>query len=190
MQIPHDTSRNRLRRRAAALLLAAGACTVGGAGADAQTLSESQLRARFVLNFIRFTEWPEHTFAAPDAPLNVCVLGVADPFDGALDALQGALAGQHHIAIRGSVGAEQAGDCHLLFAPDSELRRLQSARDAIGRRAVLIVGESEAVLDRGGMIALRNVGRHLSFVVKMGAVRDTALNFSPQMLHAAAEVLP
>jgi hypothetical protein len=174
----------------AAALLAIGASTVAGVDARAQTLTETQLRARFVLNFVRFTEWPTGTFAAPDARLNVCVLGATDAFDGALAALQGAVAGQHKIEIRNGVTAEQAADCNLLFAPDSELRRLQGAREAIGKHAVLIVGESEAVLDRGGMIALRAVDRHLSFVVKLGAARDATLNFSPQMLHAAAEVLP
>lgn len=189
-QTPPNAAAGRCGRRTAAVLAALCACTLACAGAAGQTLTETQLRARFVLNFVRFTEWPERTFSAPDAPLNVCVLGAVDAFDGTLAALQGALAGQHKIEIHNGVSAEQAIDCHLLFVPDSELRRLQGARDSIGRRAVLIVGESEAVLDRGGMIALRTVDRHLSFVVKMGAARETALNFSPQMLHAAAEVLP
>jgi hypothetical protein len=159
---------------------------------QAQTpgLSEAQLRARFLLNFVRFTEWPDRTFASPDAPLHVCVLGSTDAFDGALAPLQGAAAGPHHIEIRSGVAPEQTADCHLLFVPDTELRRLQGAREVLGRRAVLIVGESDAVLDRGGMIALRMVDRHLGFVVKLGTARDTELNFSPQMLRAAVEVLP
>ena len=190
MHSPLNSAAKRWRRRATAVLLAVAGCAAGGARADPQSLSESQLRARFVLNFVRFTEWPEHTFAKSDAPLNVCVLGAGDAFDGALDELRGAVAGQHRIEIRNGVTSEQAAECHLLFAPDNQLRRLQAARDAIGKRSVLIVGESEAVLDRGGMIALRTVGRHLSFVVKLGAARETALNFSPQMLHSAAEVLP
>jgi hypothetical protein len=190
MQTPQLRAGPGKGRRRAAPLLAVAACLALCGGVLAQALTESQLRARFVLNFVRFTEWPERTFARPDAPLNVCVLGTVDAFDGALAALDGAQAGQHRIEIHNAVSAEQAADCHLLFAPDSELRRLQGAREAIGHRAVLIVGESEAVLDHGGMIALRTVDRHLSFVVKMGVARETALNFSPQMLHAAAEVLP
>ena len=180
------------RRTAVALVLGlagALAASVPG-GAAAQVLSEAQLRARFVLNFVRFTEWPAHTFAAADLPLAVCVLGGGEGFEGALMALNGANAGNHRIEIRNGVAPEQAADCHLLFVPDSELRRLAMARDAIGRRAVLIVGESEAALDRGAMIALRMVDRHLGFVVKVGAARSAELNFSPQMLHAATEVLP
>ena len=139
------------RRMASALVLGLGGVLAATTpiGVGAQVLTEAQLRARFVLNFVRFTEWPARTFATADLPLAVCVLGGSDAFDGALLALNGASAGGHPIEIRNGITPEEASGCHLLFIPDSELRRLAQARDAIGRRAVLIVGESEAALDRG-----------------------------------------
>jgi hypothetical protein len=159
-------------------------------GASAQALTEAQLRARFLINFLRFTEFPANAFPGAGAPLGLCVLGAGDPFEGALAEVQGATVGGHKVAVRSHVEAEQAADCQLLYVPDGELRRLAAARDAIGRHPVLIVGESEAVLDRGGMIALRDADRHLAFVVSLSPARHAALSFSPQMLHAAATVLP
>lgn len=156
---------------------------------QSQELGEGQLRARFVLNFLRFTEWPPKAFAATTAPVQMCILGLGDPFQGALNGLSGATAAGRPIVVRSSIAPEDAGACHLLYVPDSELRRVVGAREAIGTRAVLIVGESEAVLDRGGMIALRSIGRRLEFVVNLAAARRAELNFSPQMLHAAAQVL-
>jgi len=156
----------------------------------AQTLTEGQLRARFLLNFLRFTEWPSATTAASGSLLQLCVLGIGDPFDGALNDLQGATAAGHKISVRNHTGAERANECNLLYVPDNELRRMASAREAIGTRPVLIVGESEAILDRGGMIALRSVDQRLAFVVNLAPARRASLSFSPQMLHAAAEVLP
>ncbi len=157
----------------------------------AQTLTEGQLRARFLLNFLRFTEWPGATTSRPSgASLQLCVLGIGDPFDGALEELQGATAAGHKISVRTHTSAEQANECNVLYVPDNELRRMASAREAIGNRPVLIVGESEAILDRGGMIALRNVGQRLAFIVNLAPARRASLSFSPQMLHAAAEVLP
>lgn len=173
---------------ACAALLVAGLCL--GGTARAQNLSESQLRVRFLSNFLRFTEWPASTPSSESIPFTVCVLGIADPFDGALHDLQGTHANGRRIDVRSHVNAEQSGSCSLLYVPDSELPRVAGAREAIGSGAVLIVGESEAILDRGGMIALRANGRHLAFVVKLSAARHASLDFSPQMLHAAAEVLP
>lgn len=172
------------------LLLGAALLASGVHEAAAQDLSEGQLRARFLLNFLRFTEWPPGAFASTSAPVEFCVLGSGDPILGALGDLEGARAGGHAIHVRGAVAAQDSGSCQLLYVPDSELRRVVVAREAIGSRAVLIVGESEAVLDRGGMIALRTADRRLAFVVNLGAARRAALDFSPQMLHAAAEVMP
>jgi hypothetical protein len=162
----------------------------GVRGSAAQDLSEGQLRARFLLNFLRFTEWPRGTFASNTDSVEFCILGPADPFQGALGDLHGAVAGGRKVHVRGAIAAEDSGSCQLLYVPDSELRRVVAAREAIGGRAVLIVGESEAVLDRGGMIALRTTDRHLAFVVNLGAARRSELDFSPQMLRAAAQVMP
>lgn len=159
-------------------------------GVGAYVLTDAQLQARFVLNFVRFTVWPPRTFASTALPLSLCVLGGGDAYPGAFVDLNGASAGGHRIELRNIAAPEQAAGCHLLFVPDTELAHLAAAREAIGRRATLIVGESEAALDRGAMIALRLVDHHLGFVVKVGVARSCHLNFSPQMLHAAAEVIP
>jgi hypothetical protein len=175
------------RRTAAALLCALAAALP--AAASAQALTEAQLRVRFLVNFLRFTEWPAAPTLDPGAPMGLCVLGAGDPLEGALAQLQDAAVGSRKVVARSGVDPTQAGDCQLLYVPDGELHRLAAARESIGRRPVLIVGESEAVLDRGGMIALRITERHLSFVVNLAPARRVGLGFSPQMLHAAAEVL-
>jgi len=181
---------SRWTRRAAAVL----ALLVTGLFIDircqAQTLTDEQLRARFLLNFARFTDWPDRVFDSADTPLILCVLGAADSLDGTLQALEGAAAGMHRVAVRTGVTSDHVAECQMLFAPDNELGRLAPARQAIGGHAVLIVGESDAALALGAMIALRKEDRHLGFVVKVGAARDCDLKFSPQLLTAATEVLP
>lgn len=190
MKVRQNSTAWRWWHRLATALAALSLLLPAGQSARAQTLTEGQLRARFLLNFLRFTEWPGAASGAQGTPVELCVLGIGDPFDGALGELQGAMAAGRKIRVRGHTGAEQTADCDLLYVPDNELRRMAAAREAIGKRPVLIVGESEAVLDRGGMIALRNVDRRLAFVVNLGPARRASLSFAPQMLHAAAEVLP
>jgi hypothetical protein len=192
---PNDRPASLVRRwpRLAKAVLSFVVLTVGVlpcSASQAQHLSEVQLRARFLLNFLRFTEWPEGAYSTSTSALHLCVLGSGDPLEGALAEIQGTSVGGRKVSVQDHVAADQASDCHLLYVPDSELARIPSARESIGKRAVLIVGESEAVLDRGGMIALRTVDRHLAFVVKLGTARRADLEFSPQMLRAAAEVLP
>jgi ethanolamine utilization microcompartment shell protein EutS len=174
----------------AALLSVLVIALPGTAGAQAPTPADSQRRARFLLNFLRFTEWPQSAFDPGRRPLNLCVLGLADPFAGALAELHGSTASGHQITVRNNVPANQAEECHLLYVPDVELHHLSGAREAIGQRPILVVGESEAVFEHGGMIALRNLDQRLGFVVHLAPARRASLRFSPQMLNAAVEVLP
>jgi len=187
---PRCGSSHPCARRASPLLALLATGLLIAICCQAQTLTEPQLQARFLLNIARFTEWPDGALGGADDPLILCALGAAEPLDGALLALDGAAAGSHRVIVRTGVTAEQAANCQLLFVPDGELGRLPAVRDVIGRRPVLTVGESEAALAAGAMIALRKSDGHPGLVVKVGAARDCDLNFSPQLLNAAAEVLP
>lgn len=59
-------------------LLAVLLCLASGP-ARAQVSREYQLKAVFLFNFSRFTDWPPETFADPAAPLVIGILG-KDPF--------------------------------------------------------------------------------------------------------------
>lgn len=154
----------------------------------AQDLSERQLRARFLMNFVRFAEWPAGTFANPSTPLQVCAMGALDPFDGALQEFRDMKIGERPVAIKSPVAASLAAGCHVLYVPDDELVRLPVARQAIGSTPALVVGESESVLDRGGMIGLRSLDRRLGFAVNLAAARRANIKLSTQMLKLAIEV--
>jgi hypothetical protein len=43
-----------------------------------QGLSLAEVKAAFILNFIRFSEWPKNTFEEPDGPIIILVAGKGD----------------------------------------------------------------------------------------------------------------
>src|ERR1035438_10306108 len=47
---------------------------------------EYKVKAAFLLNFVKFVEWPASAFPEPDSPISICILGV-DPFGKTLDQL-------------------------------------------------------------------------------------------------------
>src|SRR5436305_844080 len=49
-----------------------------------QPSTEYAVKAAFVLNFAKFTEWPATAFSTAQSPMEVCVLG-KDPFGKILD---------------------------------------------------------------------------------------------------------
>jgi hypothetical protein len=75
-----------LRRFFCSLGLGAFAVLVAIAPAHAAELAspEYQVKAVFLFQVIQYVTWPEHTFASPDAPIEIGVLG-ENPFGSALD---------------------------------------------------------------------------------------------------------
>ena len=89
------------------LMLACGGmfclAAVHGAGAEAPTFSETQVKARLLFNFIQYVVGPEYAFTSPTAPLTSCATfvfgnGFPVPWD---------LANQ--LRIRGDIIVVQSG---------------------------------------------------------------------------------
>ena len=73
------------------------------AAADASL--EYAVKAAFLLNFTKFVEWPQTTFADPHAPIEICVSG-KNPFGSALEeVVRGEAVNGHGLAARDLPGA-------------------------------------------------------------------------------------
>src|SRR4029079_18669481 len=82
--------------------------------AAAQDVTESALKAAFIYNFAKFTEWPAD--AAPVAePLVLCVIGDAAVADALERAVKGRLLAGHSMAVSHAEPAGQRRVCHVLY---------------------------------------------------------------------------
>jgi hypothetical protein len=173
-----------LRRRLAAaslLLLAAGIAPRLGAGEGASR--EHALKAAFLFNFLRFTEWPRDARPAP-------VICVADG-GGAAVAVGSALAGKRmdglEVRVR-SMSSPDADDCAVVFVPEGSAIAWPAVQEHIGCRPVLTVGESAAFLDQGGSIAFFEDANRLRFDVNRSAAACSGLRLSSRLLSLARAV--
>ncbi|MBK7415870.1 MAG: YfiR family protein [Dechloromonas sp.] len=179
------------RRRLLRSVLAAGSAALLGlplAYGQQAPLSDQQLRAAFVLNFIRYTEWPERAFAAPDTPLMLCVLG-NDPTGVALGGLAGKTVKGRTIQVRTVNTADEARNCHALFFADADARRHVSILRAVQTLPVLTISDSDSFIDIGGMIGLLYLDSRLQFEVNLAVVQHSQLKSSSQLLRLARNVI-
>lgn len=172
--------------RAAGRILGAAALLVTAplAGATvADTSLEYHVKAAFLLNFARFTEWPTTAFESADAPIQVCVLG-ENPFGETLvETLRQETAGGRTFAVRTVDSSPSAERCHLVFVPRGEDRRaaLLLARG----RALVTVGESDGFLAAGGTINLFIEDGRVRFSVNQEAATRKGIQFSSHLLRLA-----
>jgi hypothetical protein len=149
---------------------------------DAAITSEYQLKGAFLLNFARYTEWPDGAFATPSSPLRICV-PAPNPFGTALEQLaDGETVGAHPVAVRVFATLQGLTGCHLVFVPRSLGERTEALLTNTRGAPVLTVGESPGFTQAGGIINLVNVDGRIRFEINAAAARDKGLDISSRLL--------
>ena len=150
----------------------------------AQPIAASTLKAAFMLNFIKFTEWPARE---PGLPIVACIAGS----DSVAEAMVRTTSGQsidgraiqvNRIAPNGAVR-----DCQLLFVGDGEPRRL---RDARGSRPVPRAHRQRrgGVVMNGVMVELFRENGRMRFAINIDTMGRSPVRISSRLL-ALAEIV-
>ncbi len=157
--------------------------------AQSEPKGEYALKAVFLYNFCRFIEWPKSAFTSPNEPIIIGVIGEY-PFGALLqEAVQGETSHGRAIQIEHYNKSDSIGHCHLLFVSRSESGRLEKILAAVNGRSVVTVGESDAFLDRGGMIALTADKNRVRLHINPAMLRAASLDVSSKLLRVA-EIKP
>jgi hypothetical protein len=155
--------------------------------ADEQSL-EYQVKAAFLLNFTKFTEWPSSAFSDAKSPFTICVMGV-DPFGSALDQIvRGETTGGHKMAVQRIKRGSRPQTCQVLFIGRTE-KEAGSVLADLGS-GVLTVGEGDSFLQAGGMISFVIENRRTRFDINSTAAENAGLKLSSRLLSVARTVKP
>lgn len=141
------------------------------------------LKAAFVYNFAKFTEWPEEASPATGKTLNLCVTG-DDELTAALGKLSGKKVRQWRVTTRYFAGAVPDG-CHLLYIGNSRGQLSSLLLASVRTRPVLTIGQSARFAEQGGIIQLYNSNGRLRFLINLTASRRAGLKLSSRLLNLA-----
>lgn len=168
-------------RTAAALVASAWLAVAVSATAP----SEYQLKAVFLFNFAQFVEWPAQSFATPNAPFVIGVVG-DDPFGGELDAtVRGETVLGHPLVVKRYRTMSEVEPCQILFISESELSRLGNILSSLDRRAVLTVSDIDRAAERGAIIQFTNERNRLRLRINVAAAKAAGLTISSKLLRPA-----
>ena len=154
-------------------------------GAEAPTLSETQVKALFLFNFTKYVEWPESAFASPTAPLTIGLLGDTELAEPLRALAAGKTVNGHPIVIEDKITADKATNCHILFLSAARQKDLPQILPALRGQPVLAVGEYEKFTRLGGIV---NFGRRDSKVrleINTATAGEARLKLSAKLLGVA-----
>jgi hypothetical protein len=150
---------------------------------------EYDVKAGMLLNFTRYVKWPNGTFAGPDSPVVIGILG-SDPFGDIIDeTVEGRTSDGRPVKISRFRSANDVKDCHLLFISYAERRRQRSYLSKLAGQPVLTVGESEGFLEAGGGINLLIVKDRVKFEVNRRDTLKVGIRVSSRILALAVRII-
>jgi len=168
------------------MLAAALSLLLIGLTCAAQGPSEYQVKAAFLLNFMKFVAWPPGALGNAGSPLSICILG-DDPFGKDIDQIvEGETIGGRPVAIERVRKLPLPRSCNVLFVSRSEkdISEMMSGLPP----GVLTVSDRDRFLQEGGMIAFVIADRRVRFDINQAAAMRASLTMNPLMLAVARSV--
>jgi hypothetical protein len=148
--------------------------------------SEAQLKAAFIFNFAKFTEWPSNSFAEPASPIVIGVLGRSAISAALTDTVRGKTINSRPLVVQEFSSAAEATNCHVLFIASSHQDPLPKTLAALGSSSVLTIGETDAFADAGGTIGFFTAENKIRFQINNQAARKAGLTISAKLLSLAS----
>lgn len=178
---PHVRSTFRVNRLLRAVIVLAWA---SAAPAYAQTASESALKAAFVYNFAKFTEWPADALS-PGSQLVLCVSGDRFVEFALAQLVNGRSIEGHQLVVRWLNDDGSGQSCHVLYVSSTARKRLGQFLSWIETFPVLTVSNASAFAHDGGVAELFLENNRMRFAINVDAAQRSKLRISSRLLSLA-----
>ena len=156
--------------------------------ADAAARSDHDSQAMYLVNFAKFTEWPDAAFTDAAAPI---VIGIAG--DEVLrytvdNVLRGKTFHGRRLKTQNVKNAKDAANVHLIFIGGLAGSRAVEFLKAVGSLPVLTVGDVDGFCAQGGMIGFLLENNRLRFEIRFDATEQAGIRVSSRMLTLAKTI--
>ncbi len=152
----------------------------------AMSAEEFQVKAAFILNFAGFADWPDSAL-----PVGVFTIGILgnDPFEGAMDALNGKYVKGRKVRVRRYNDAEDARGVDILYISPSEKRALPAILRTLRNRPILTVGDHPGFARAGVMINMVVIKKRVRFEINNHSAQQSGIRLSSHLMKLAKEVI-
>lgn len=146
---------------------------------------EYQIKAVYLYNFCKFTEWPTTT----PQPLFVCVVG-NDPFKGSFDRLvAGKSIKNRPLKVRHLENLRELDRCDVYYLSGTSAKSMvdETLRSALAKGA-LSIGDTPDFIEQGGQVRLYKESGKIIFDVNLAALEKAGLKIDARVLNLAKRV--
>lgn len=143
---------------------------------------EHQVKAAFIYNFAKYTDWPS---GANSGSLVIGIVG-HDPFGGTIDrTMSGKSVGGRSIVVKRISFGPEMKHCAIVFISAADKDKVGKLGDVLKGAPVLTVGESPGFASKGGIINLTVDGGKVRFEINPGAAKKAKLSIQAKLMGLA-----
>ena len=151
---------------------------------NAAALTEEQIKAAYIVNFSKFTQWP-----SPErGQFDICFIG-KDSLLKDLKTIEKQKIHKKGVHVVIIDGAEDISHCSVIYLSNvgegEEIATIQKARS----QAILTVSSNSGFIRRGGMIEMMVIDDSVKFSINYASAIESHLKISSKMLELALEVI-
>ncbi|MDQ6997881.1 MAG: YfiR family protein [Mariprofundus sp.] len=140
----------------------------------------SDLKAVYVFNFIRFTEWPTSNVHRKGISINV--LSEEDVYDRLKSIIAKPVAKDLGLSVQSCKQDRCIHNSSVLFIGESGRQHFKQLLKQLEGEAVLTISDIPGFAEQGGMVEIKYHNKKLTFVVNLQAVKRAGFYISAQLL--------
>jgi hypothetical protein len=162
--------------------------------AQSQAPRVVQVEAAFLVNFVRYTDWPRERFADATTPYRIAVVGNSETADTvrAVAEAAGMVKGRR-IEVQqvppprdsAQLDLERLRACHLVFVRNADAQTHDAILRGLAGQPVLTVGDDRNFAVRGGMLGIVRADARLAIEANPRAIEAGGLLVSAKVLKLA-----
>jgi hypothetical protein len=156
--------------------------------ASAQTATAPALKAAFLYNFAKFTEWPAEALA-PSAPLVFCVINDRAVSEVLVELTRGRNVDGHALLVSTMKPDSQAlASCRLLFASGLDTTQSGALLASVAGKPVFTVSDLDQFAQLGGVAGFVVENDTMRFAINLDAAKRAGVHLSSRLLGLATIV--
>lgn len=166
------------------VLLALYSHPIPAHAAEERLISESQAKAAFVFNVVRYVNWP-----LPGG--NTVLIGILGkgPLTHEWQSISGKTLSGRKLRVVKSNDVDEMLDCQIVVIEDTSPHKLSRILLSLRHYPILTVGDSPAFISSGGSLNISLRDNRISFSVNLAQARSVGLDISSNLLKLATEVI-
>ena len=153
----------------------------------AQPVEIAKLKAAFIYNFAKFTEWSPQALP-PGERLTMCVIGDYPVADALEQTIRGRSAEGHPLTVQILDADGPAQQCRIVFVGAADGKRSKQILDRVSGPSVLTVGDAPTFAESGGVAQLILENDRMRFAINVTAAEAAGLHLSSKLLTLATIV--